>query len=61
MYYVQLHIVRLRKICGFFYAKETIMPFIQRYSDVKKGAIVFTGNTLALSKIANAFNLGSKP
>ncbi len=61
MYYVQLHIVRLWKICGFFYAKEAIMPFIQRYSDVKKGAIVFIGNTLGLSKIANAFNLGSEP
>lgn len=29
------------------------MPFIQRYSDVKKGGIVFTGNTLGLSKTAN--------
>ena len=29
------------------------MPFIQRYSDVKKGGIVFTGNTLGLSKITN--------
>ncbi|MDE6373905.1 MAG: DUF11 domain-containing protein [Clostridia bacterium] len=29
------------------------MPFIQRYSDVKKGGIVFTGNTLGLSKAAN--------
>ncbi|MDE7078796.1 MAG: DUF11 domain-containing protein [Clostridia bacterium] len=29
------------------------MSFIQRYSDVKKGGIVFTGNTLGLSKAAN--------
>ena len=29
------------------------MPFIQRYSDVKKGGITFTGNTLGLSKAAN--------
>lgn len=30
------------------------MPFIKRYSNVKKGAVVFTGNTLGLSKAANA-------
>lgn len=29
------------------------MPFIQRYSDVKKGGIVFCGNTLGLSKASN--------
>lgn len=29
------------------------MPFIQRYSDVKKGGIAFTGNTLGLSKAPN--------
>ncbi|MDE7208460.1 MAG: hypothetical protein K2O31_01100, partial [Clostridia bacterium] len=29
------------------------MPFIQRYSDVKKGGIIFTGNTLGLSKAPN--------
>lgn len=29
------------------------MPFIQRYSDVKKGGITFTGNTLGLSKASN--------
>lgn len=29
------------------------MPFVQRYSDVKKGGIVFTGNTLGLSKASN--------
>lgn len=29
------------------------MPFIQRYSDVKKGGIVFCGNTLGLSKATN--------
>jgi len=34
------------------------MPFIQRYSDVKKGAIVFTGNTLGLSKASNSNSPG---
>lgn len=29
------------------------MPFIQRFSDVKKGGISFTGNTLGLSKAPN--------
>ncbi len=29
------------------------MPFIQRYSDVKKGGIIFCGNTLGLSKAAD--------
>lgn len=29
------------------------MPFIQRFSDVKKGGITFTGNTLGLSKAPN--------
>lgn len=29
------------------------MPFIQRFSDVKEGGIVFTGNTLGLSKRTN--------
>ena len=29
------------------------MPFIQRYSDVKKGGITFLGNTLGLSKAPN--------
>ena len=29
------------------------MPFIQRYSDVKKGGILFCGNTLGLSKTPN--------
>lgn len=29
------------------------MPFVQRYSDVKKGGIVFTGNTFGLSKAVN--------
>ena len=35
------------------------MPFIQRYSDVKKGGVVFTGNTLGLSKAANQNNAGT--
>ena len=29
------------------------MPFIQRFSDIKEGGIVFTGNTLGLSKRDN--------
>lgn len=29
------------------------MPFIQRFSDVKKGGITFCGNTLGLSKASN--------
>ncbi len=29
------------------------MPFIQRYSDVKKGGILFCGNTLGISKTPN--------
>ncbi len=29
------------------------MPFLQRYSDVKKGGITFSGNTLGLSKAPN--------
>lgn len=29
------------------------MPFIQRYSDVKEGGILFCGNTLGLSKTPN--------
>lgn len=29
------------------------MPFVNRYSDVKKGGIVFCGNTLGLSKASN--------
>lgn len=29
------------------------MPFLQRYSDVKKGGITFSGNTLGLSKASN--------
>ena len=41
------------RICSIFLQKEINMPFIQRYSDVKKGGIVFTGNTLGLSKASN--------
>lgn len=36
------------------------MPFIRRYSGVKKGGIVFTGNTLGLSKAANATAPGTE-
>ena len=36
------------------------MPFIQRYSDVKKGGIVFTGNTLGLSKASNQLAPGTE-
>lgn len=36
------------------------MPFVRRYSDVKKGGIVFTGNTLGLSKAAGATAPGTE-
>ena len=36
------------------------MPFVQRYSDVKKGAIIFAGNTLGLSKAANSNSPGTE-
>lgn len=36
------------------------MPFIQRYSDVKKGGIVFCGNTLGLSKAADQNQPGTE-
>ena len=35
------------------------MPFIKRFSDIKKGGIVFTGNTLGLSKSANSNSPGT--
>lgn len=34
------------------------MAFIKRFSDIKKGNIVFTGNTLGLSKLSNANKAG---
>lgn len=34
------------------------MAFIQRFSAIKKGGIVFTGNTLGLSKLTNANRAG---
>ncbi len=34
------------------------MSFIKRYSDIKKGGIVFTGNTLGLSKLTNSNRAG---
>lgn len=34
------------------------MPIIQRYSNIKKGGIVFVGNTLGLSKFSNANTAG---
>ncbi|HBN12297.1 MAG TPA: hypothetical protein DD415_01630 [Clostridiales bacterium] len=37
----------------YFFTKGDYMPFIQRYSDVKKGGITFSGNTLGLSKATN--------
>lgn len=36
------------------------MPFIQRYSDVKKGGITFGGNTLGLSKASNQNTPGTE-
>lgn len=35
-----------------------IMAFIKRYSDIRRGHIVLTGNTLGLSKITNANRAG---
>lgn len=35
------------------------MSFIQRYSDIKRGGILFVGNTLGLSKIANLNQAGT--
>lgn len=35
------------------------MPFVQRYSNVEKGGIVFTGNTLGLSKAPNQLEPGT--
>lgn len=34
------------------------MAFIKRFSEIKKGGIVFTGNTLGLSKLSNANRAG---
>ena len=34
------------------------MPIIERYSAIKNGGIVFTGNTLGLSKAANVASPG---
>ena len=34
------------------------MAFIKRYSDIRRGGIVFTGNTLGLSKLTNATSAG---
>ena len=34
------------------------MAFIQRYSAIKKGGIVFVGNTLGLSKLTNVNRAG---
>lgn len=36
------------------------MPFIQRFTDVKKGGITFTGNTLGLSKAADRLAPGTE-
>ncbi len=30
------------------------MSFIKRYTNIQRGGIVFTGNTLGLSKLTNA-------
>ncbi len=34
------------------------MSFINRFSDIRRGGIVFTGNTLGLSKLTNALRAG---
>ena len=44
----------------YFFVEEKNMPFVQRYSDVKKGAIIFAGNTLGLSKAANSNSPGTE-
>lgn len=36
------------------------MSFINRYSYIRRGGIVFTGNTLGLSKLTNANRAGVK-
>lgn len=38
--------------------RKTTMAFIKRYSDIRRGGIVFTGNTLCLSKLTNATSAG---
>ena len=35
------------------------MAFIKRFSDIRRGDIVFTGNTLGLSKLTNANSAGT--
>ncbi len=36
------------------------MAFIKRFSDIRRGEIVFTGNTLGLSKLSNANRAGTQ-
>ena len=36
------------------------MSFIKRYSNIRRGGIVFTGNTLGLSKLTNANRAGTQ-
>ena len=35
------------------------MAFIKRFSEIKKGGVIFTGNTLGLSKISNVNRAGT--
>lgn len=46
-------LVVARSVCNIFCLRLN-MPIIERYSAIKNGGIVFTGNTLGLSKAANA-------
>ena len=50
-------LVVVRSVCNIFCLRLN-MPIIERYSAIKNGGIVFTGNTLGLSKAANAASPG---
>lgn len=43
---------------GIFLPKEDFMAFIKRFSTIERGGIVFTGNTLGLSKLSNSISAG---
>ena len=50
-------LVVVRSVCNIFCLRLN-MPIIERYSAIKNGGIVFTGNTLGLSKAANVASPG---
>ena len=39
--------------------EKQLMAFIKRFSEIKKGGVIFTGNTLGLSKISNVNRAGT--